>query len=108
MEKQQHKFRLGLNIGISEVFSGDPWFRRFYMEIAHLYGYPTSTEAAMSNRDKALSAYATVNISMALEEHRSEWIPFWRKKVTVTPQLAEDFCRKVFELRGEHIIPFPS
>lgn len=105
MLTQRKPFFLGLNRGISDVFSGDPWFRSFYMEIAKLYGYPTSTAEDETQRGKLLSTFATVNISMALEEHRMEWIPLWKEKVEVTPELAEDFCRKVFAIRGEHIVP---
>lgn len=98
-------FHLGPHRGISKVFDNDPWFRSFYMEIAKLYGYPSSIKAAMSKQDKILSAFASVNITLALEEHVKVWHPWWKAKRKVTPELAELFCRKVFEIRGEQIIP---
>lgn len=97
-------FRLGLNKGLSSVFDGDPWFRGFYMEIARLYGYPTSISEDSSKRGKILSAYATVNITLALEEHIKIWHPWWKKKREITPELAEEFCRKVYDIHGELIL----
>ena len=98
-------FRLGLNVGLSEVFDGDPWFRVFYMEIAKMYGFPTSVKEDTSKRGKIMSTYATVNITLILEEHMDIWHPWWKEKREVTPSLAEEFCRQVFEHRGEDLIP---
>ena len=98
------QFRLGLNSGLSDVFDGDPWFRQFYMEIAKFYGYPTSTIEDSSKQGKILSAFATVNITIALQEYINVWHPWWKEKRKITPQLAEEFCRMFFERNGEHLI----
>ena len=99
-------FHLGPYNGISEVFDSDPWFRCLYMEIAALYGLPVSQVEATSKQEKILSAFASVNITLALEEHVSIWHPWWKEKVEVNQELAEEFCRIVYELRGEQIVPF--
>lgn len=98
-------FHLGPYNGISEVFENDPWFRCFYMEIAAFYGLPVSQFAVYSKQDKILSAFASVNITLALEEHVSIWHPWWKEKVEINQDLAEEFCRIVYELRGEQIVP---
>ena len=106
LEKGRKKsFHLGPHKGISKVFDNDPWFRSFYMEIAKLYGYPASQAEALTKQDKILSAFASINITIALEEHVKIWHPWWKAKQKITPELAELFCRKVFEIRGEQIIP---
>lgn len=104
--KKKKKFHLGPYKGISEVFENDVWFRSFYMEIAKLYGFPVSQLDSYTKQDKILSAFASVNITLALEEHVELWHPLWKKQATVTEQLAEDFCRSVYEIRGEHLVPF--
>ena len=98
-------FHLGPYKGISEVFDSDPWFRCFYMEIAALYGLPESMSLSYSKQDKILSAFASVNITLALEEHVSIWHPWWKEKVEINQELAEEFCRIVYEIRGEQIVP---
>ena len=105
MIEKKKGFHLGPYKGISDVFESDPWFRSFYMEIAILYGYPFSTDASISKQDRILSAFASINITLALEEHIKIWHPWWKEKREITPELAELFCRKVFEIRGEQIIP---
>lgn len=98
-------FHLGPYKGISEVFDSDPWFRCFYMEIAAFYGLPESMALSYSKQDKILSAFASVNITLALEEHVSIWHPWWKEKVEINQELAEEFCRIVYEIRGEQIVP---
>ena len=98
-------FHLGPYRGMSDVFDNDAWFRSLYMEIASLYGYPISQSDTMSKQDKILSAFASINITLALEEHVKIWHPWWKTKQKITPELAELFCRKVFEIRGEQIVP---
>ena len=105
MLNKKRGFYLGPYKGMSDVFDNDPWFRSFYMEIASLYGYPVSRFDSISKQDKILSAFASINITIALEEHIKIWHPWWKAKQKITPELAELFCRKVFEIRGEQIIP---
>lgn len=105
--KKRKPFHLGPYEGISEVFDSDPWFRSFYMEIAIFYGYPYSTEEALSKQDSILSAFASVNLTLALEEYVKIWHPWWKAKREINPELAEEFCRLVYEKRGEDIIIMP-
>lgn len=98
-------FYLGPYEGISEVFDSDPWFRKFYMAIATFYGIPFSTNDALSKQGKILSAFGSINITLALEEGLKVWHPWWKEKREVTPELAEEFCRAYFEKTGQHIVP---
>ena len=75
------------------------------MEIASFYGLPVSQLEAYTKQDKILSAFASVNITLALSEHVSIWHPWWKEKVEVNQGLAEEFCRIVYEIRGEQIVP---
>lgn len=102
--KKKKKFHLGPYKGVSEVFENDAWFRSFYMEIAKLYGFPVSQLESYTKQDKILSAFASINITLALEEHVSLWHPWWKGQVAITEELAEDFCRSVYEIRGEHLV----
>jgi len=103
--KRKKSFHLGPYVGTSEVFDSDPWFRKFYMAIATFYGIPFSTAASITKQDKILSAFGSVNITMAMEYNIKIWHPWWKENREVTPELAEDFCRQVFEKTGEHIVP---
>ena len=103
--KKKKLFHLGPYKGISEVFDSDPWFRCFYMEIASFYGLPVSQLEAYTKQDKILSAFASVNITLALSEHVGVWHPWWKQKLEVNQKLAEKFCRIVYNIRGEHIVP---
>lgn len=105
MMRKNVEFYLGLNKGASDVFDGDPWFRSFAMEISKLYGYPTSQGDTLSKQGRILSAYATVNITIALESTLKSWHHYWKAKTPITPELAERFCRRFYQLRGEHILP---
>ena len=98
-------FYLGPHKGLSKVFDNDPWFRSFYMEIAKLYGYPASQVEAITKQDKILSAFASINITIALEEHVKIWHPWWKEKREITPELAEEFCRIYYEDTGEQVVP---
>lgn len=103
--KKKKGFHLGPYKGISDVFDSDPWFRKFYMEIAVFYGLPAAQTECASKQDRILSAFASVNITLALEEHIKIWHPWWKEKRKVDQELAEEFCRIVYELRGEQIVP---
>jgi len=102
---KERKFYLGVNKGASDVFEGDPWFRSFAMEIAKFYGYPTSPGDTLSKQGKILSAYATINVTIALESTLKSWHRYWKAKTPITPELAEKFCRRFYQMRGEHILP---
>lgn len=102
----KHKgFHLGPYKGLSEVFDNDPWFRCFYMEIAAFYGLPVSQASAESKQEKILSAFASINICIVLEQSVKIWHPWWKEKREITPELAEEFCRGYYERTGEQIVP---
>jgi len=103
--KKRKPFYLGPYVGVSEVFESDPWFRQFYMAIATFYGIPFSQDSAVSKQGKILSAFGSINITIALEEQVKVWHPWWKEKREVTPELAEEFCRITFENTGQHIVP---
>jgi len=98
-------FHLGPYNGISEVFDNDPWFRSLYMEIAAFYGLPVSQSSAETKQEKILSAFASINISIVLEQSIKIWHPWWKEKRKVTPELAEEFCRGYYERTGEQVVP---
>ena len=100
----EDRFRLGLHEGITDVFSSDPWFRTFAMEIASFYGYPTSFEECHVKEEELMSAYATVNVGFGLKEQVKEWYPWWKEKKPITPELVEQFCRRYYEITGLHIL----
>lgn len=103
--KRQRGFHLGPYKGISDVFDNDPWFRSFYMEIAALYGLPVSQKHAYTKQEKILSAFASINISIVLEQSIKVWHPWWKEKREITPELAEEFCRGYYERTGEQVVP---
>ncbi len=96
--------KLGDNEGISDLYYNDSWFKSLVMEIADFYGYPISTEDAISTGEQVMCTYATVNISLGLEQFLDEWYSWWEDKVPVTPLMAELFCRKYYKQMGDHIL----
>ena len=52
-----------------------------------------------------ISAFASINISIALEKNIKVWHPWWKEKRKVTPELAEEFCRGYYERTGEQVVP---
>ncbi len=102
---KQKGFHLGPYNGISAVFDNDPWFRCFYMEIAALYGMPVSQASAESKQEKILSAFASINITIILEQSVKIWHPWWKENREITSELAEEFCRMYYEDTGLQVVP---
>ena len=103
--RKKRQFYLGLNRGVTEVYESDPWFRKFYMAIATLYGVPFSQAVAITKQDRILSAFALVNITLALEQSIEVWHTWWKDDQEVTPELAEEFCRTYYLQTGTHVLP---